>query len=75
MRPHNIAEWTPDERQALQKAKEECLSRWKAATELARAIFAGRGRHGWRVEAERLLAASPELEAEARKALNRMMQK
>lgn len=71
----NLALLPIQERQAIEKHKAACLERHQAAQQLASSIFSTRARQGWRVEAERLLKASPDLEQEARKMLNRMMKK
>lgn len=71
----NLALLPQSERQAIEKHKAACLERHQAAQQLASSIFSTRARQGWRVQAERLLKASPELEQEARKMLNRMMGK
>lgn len=71
----NLALLPQSERKAIEQHKAACLERHQAAQQLASSIFSTRARQGWRVEAERLLKASPELEQEARKALNRMMKK
>lgn len=72
---HNLACLSPQERKAISDHRAACLERYQAAQQLASSIFSTRARQGWRVQAERLLKASPELEQEARKALNRMMKK
>lgn len=71
----NLALLSPQERQAIEQHKADCLDRRQASQQLASAIFSTRARQGWRVDAERTLKASPELEQEARKALNRMIKK
>lgn len=71
----NLALLTQSERAAIEKHKAACLERHQAAQQLASSIFSTRARQGWRVQAERTLKANPELEREARKALNRMMKK
>lgn len=70
----NLAELTADARAQIEADKVACLDRWKAAQQLASAIYSTRGRQGWREKAERSLRAYPELEQEARRMLNRMMQ-
>jgi hypothetical protein len=70
----NLAELTADARAQIEAHKQACLYRWKAARHLASTIFSTRGRPGWRVEAERMLKAAPELEQAARQMLNRMME-
>lgn len=72
---YNLASLSKSDMEAMSEHRKACLDRWEAAQKLASAIYSMRGSHGWRLRAERLLAASPELEAEARKALNRMMKK
>lgn len=71
----NLALLTPQQRASIEKHKAACLERHQAAKQLASAIYSTKARHGWRVEAERTLKANPAIEAEARKALNRMMKK
>lgn len=70
----NLASLSATERAAIDASRAACLDRWKAARQLASTIFSTRGRPGWRVEAERMLKAAPELEQAARQMLNRMMQ-
>lgn len=72
---HNLACWSPERQAAVEQHKAACLDRWKAAQQLASSIYSTKAKPGWRMQAERTLKASPELEAEARKALNRMMKK
>ena len=72
---HNLASLSPEQRKAISDHRAECLKRHQAAQQLASAIYSTKARHGWRVEAERTLKANPEIEQEARKALNRMMKK
>ncbi|WP_349573106.1 hypothetical protein [Azotobacter salinestris] len=66
---------TPEEAAAVNAKRQECLERYKAALELACQIHAQRRDKGkgWRMWAERELAARPELEREARAKLNRLM--
>ena len=71
----NLALLSLEKRQGIEQHKEACMERHQAAQQLASSIFSTRERQGWRVQAERTLKANPELEAEARKALNRMMKK
>lgn len=70
----NLSSLSATERAAIDASRAACLDRWKAAQQLASAIYSTRGRLGWRVEAERSLKAAPELEQTARQMLNRMMQ-
>lgn len=71
----NLAALGAQERDAVNAHKQECLERWKAAQELASSIYLQRRDKGtgWRMWAERELAKHPELEAEARARLNRLM--
>lgn len=71
----NTALWTAAQRQEIEAHKAACLERWKAAQELASAIYSQRRDKGnkWRMWAERELAAHPELEKEAREKLNRLV--
>jgi hypothetical protein len=71
----NLALSTAESRQQIEAHKVECLERWKAAQELASRIYSQRRDKGqeWRAWAEQELAARPELEAEARAKLNRLM--
>ncbi|GAB3484348.1 hypothetical protein [Azotobacter salinestris] len=66
---------TAESRQQIEAHKAACLERWKAAQELASSIYSQRRDKGkgWRMWAERELAARPELEREARAKLNRLM--
>jgi len=71
----NLASSTAENRRQIEAHKEACLARWKAAQELASSIYLQRRDKGtgWRMWAERELAAHPELEKEARAKLNRLM--
>jgi len=71
----NLALSIAESRQQIEAHKAEFLERWKAAQELACQIYAQRRDkgNGWRMWAERELAARPELEREARAKLNRLM--
>lgn len=71
----NMASLTADQRREIEAHKAACLERWKAAQELASSIYSQRRDRGtgWRMWAERQLAAHPELEKEARAKLNRLM--
>ena len=71
----NLALLPIQERQAIEQHKAACLERHQAAQQLASSIFSTKARQGWRVQAERLLKANPELEQAARQMLNRMMKK
>lgn len=71
----NLALLSLEQRKAISDHRAACLERHQAAQQLASAVFSMKGRQGWRVEAERLLKASPELEQAARQMLNRMMKK
>ncbi|WP_139204329.1 hypothetical protein [Azotobacter beijerinckii] len=71
----NLASLTAEKRAEIEAHKAACLGRWKAAQDLAATIYAQRRDkgNGWRMWAERELAAHPELEQEARAKLNRLM--
>lgn len=70
----NMASLTAERRKEIEQHKAECLDRWKASQELANSIFSQLKVKG-RMWAERELAKRPELEAEARAKLNRLMGK
>lgn len=71
----NMASSTAGQRKEIEAHKAECLERYRQALELASRIYSQRREkgNGWRAWAERELAARPELEAEARAKLNRLM--
>lgn len=74
-RGFNLATRGAQERDAINAHKQECLKRYRQALELASLIYSQRRDKGkgWRMWAERELAARPELEKEARAKLNRLM--
>lgn len=71
----NLASLTAEKRAEIEAHKAECLARHKAALELAATIYSQRRDKGkgWRMWAERELAARPELQTEARAKLNRLV--
>lgn len=71
----NLAARGAQERDAINAHKQECLERYRQAMELASTIYSQRRDKGkgWRMWAERELAAHPELEKEARAKLNRLV--
>ncbi|WKN20833.1 hypothetical protein [Azotobacter vinelandii] len=70
-----MASLPAERREQIEAHKQECLERYRQALELACSIHAQRRDkgNGWRMWAERELAAHPELEREARAKLNRLM--
>lgn len=73
---HNLAALTPDERQAIEQHRAECLERYKKANEYAKEILLGmrarRGPYGrdWAVS---MLNARPEIYEQTRSALNALI--
>lgn len=68
----NLARLPLAERDALSAHRAESLARYRAALELASRIYSQNPRRDWRRWAEQELRRHPELEAEARKKLNRL---
>ncbi|MFC0708971.1 hypothetical protein [Azorhizophilus paspali] len=71
----NLALLPTERREQIEAHKAECLELYRAALDLAGRIYLRRRDKGkgWRMWAERELAAHPELEKEARAKLNRLM--
>ncbi len=71
----NMALWTAEQRAQIEAHKLESLNRYRQALALAESIHAQRRAMGnrWRMWAERELTKRPELEAEARAKLNRLL--
>ncbi|MGV6475366.1 hypothetical protein [Azotobacter vinelandii] len=70
-----MASLPPERREQIEAHKAQCLDRYRQALDLASRIYLQRRDKGkgWRMWAERELAANPELEQEARAKLNRLM--
>ena len=73
---HNLAALTPDERQAIEQHRAECLERYNQASHYAKEVLFGmrscRGTYGreWAVS---MLNAKPEIYEQTRCALNALI--